>query len=302
MAARGNLRMKKGRASRTAEIAAATRAEHHLHDEPRIFEDPFAFEFTSSTWRRIIVTRPLRWLIFKVVLRSMTPVAAQVIARSRYAEDLLGEAIAAGIRQYVIVGAGFDSFALRHRDHEAAIRVFELDHPDTQRAKCERVRKLGVDLPNHLEFVGIDFECETVADGLTRSTYQAEHPAFFSWLGTTPYLSNSATLDTLASIAGFAAPGSEVVFDYLVPEEILTAPERRIVGKLKRFTARRGEPLIGEFHPEQLENQLRTIGLELVANLSGAEQERRYFSGRHDDLRPMASSFFAHARVARDAA
>ena len=197
--------MKEGRASRTAESAAAARAVHYLYHSPTIFEDPFALEFTSPVWRRIIVTRPLRWFVFNVLLRSLLPVAAQVVARSRYAEDLLEQAIAAGVRQYVIVGAGFDSFALRRRDLEPTVRVFELDHPDTQRAKRRRLLTLGVDQPNNVEFVGIDFEHESVADGLTRSNYQPARPAFFSWLGSTPYLSNAATLGTLGSIARLAA-------------------------------------------------------------------------------------------------
>ena len=294
--------MKEGRASRTAESAAAARALHYLYQSPTIFEDPFALEFTSPVWRRIIVTRPLRWFVFNVLLRSLLPVGAQVVARSRYAEDLLEQAIAAGVRQYVIVGAGFDSFALRRRDLEPTVRVFELDHPDTQRAKRRRLLTLGVGLPNNVEFVGIDFEHESVADGLTRSNYQPARSAFFSWLGSTPDLSNAVTLGTLGSIARLAATGSEVVFDYGVPEEVLSREDARMVKKLKRMTARRGEPLVGEFDPTELEAALRSIGLEVIENLSGAEQEKRYFANRHDGMRPTASSFFAHARVSQSAA
>ena len=103
----------------------------------------------------------------------------------------------------------------------------------------------------------------------------------------------------LASIARLAATGSEVVFDYLVPAEVLSSPDKRILEKLKRFTARRGEPLVGEFHPAEMEMVLGSIGLELIENLSGAEQEKRYFANRDDGLRPMAASFFGHARVSR---
>jgi methyltransferase (TIGR00027 family) len=126
--------MRKGKASRTAEVAAAARARHCLYESPVIFHDPFALEFTSP-WRRIVVTRPLRWLVFEQLLRALRPVGAQIVARSRYAEDVLEQAIAAGVRQYVIVGAGFDSFAVRRRDAESKLRVFELDHPNTQQAK-----------------------------------------------------------------------------------------------------------------------------------------------------------------------
>jgi methyltransferase (TIGR00027 family) len=288
--------MNKGKVSRTAEAAAAVRARHCLYESPVIFQDPFALEFTSPAWRTIVVTKPLRWLVFERLLRALRPVGAQVVARSRYAEDVLEQAIAAGVRQYVIVGAGFDSFALRRRDLESSVRVFELDHPDTQQSKRERLR---VGLPDNLEFVAADLERETVADALVRSNFQRERRAFFSWLGTTPYLSNSATRQTLDSIGRFAATGSGVVFDYLVPDELLLEPDKLTVERLKRFTARRGEPLVGEFHPEELEAMLASGGLELVETLTPAQQEQRYFANRRDGLRPMPASFFVHARVSR---
>ena len=294
--------MKEGRTSRTAEIAAATRASHFLYGSPTVFEDPFALGFTSSVWRKIILTKPLHWLMFDVILRSLRPVGAQVIGRARYAEDLLQHAITRGVCQYVIIGSGFDSFALRRPDLESTLQVFEVDHPDTQQAKRARLLALGTEVPKNLEFVGIDFEGETVADGLRRSRYQPDHPAFFSWLGTTPYLTNAATMSTLASIAESAATGSDVVFDYLVPEAVLSREEARIVERLKRFTARRGEPLVGEFDPIELKEVLRSIGLELLENLSGAEQEKRYFANRKDGMKPTSASYFAHTRVASRAA
>jgi methyltransferase (TIGR00027 family) len=290
--------VKNDRVSRTAEVAAAVRARHHLYESPVIFADPFALELTSPVWRRIVVTKPLCWLVFDNLLSALRPVAGEVVARSRYAEDVLEQAIATGVHQYVIVGAGFDSFVLRRRDLGSRLRVFELDHPDTQQAKRERLGRLGR-APDNLEFVAIDFERDSVADALTRSSFERERPAFFSWLGTTPYLSNSATRQTLASIGRFAAAGSGVVFDYLVPDELLLEPDKLTVKKLKRFTARRGEPIVGAFRPEELESMLASIGLELVENLAAAEQEQRYFASRRDGLRPMPASFFAHARVSK---
>ena len=294
--------MKKGQASRTAEGSAAVRAIHHLHDVPRVFDDPYALEFTSPMWRGIASSSVLQWFITHVVLRSLRPIAAETVVRSRYTEDLLEQAIAGGMRQYVVVGAGFDSFALRHRDSQPGLRVFELDHPDTQRVKVERILSMNIELSGFVEFVAVDFEEQSVAEVLAASSYQAVLPAFYSWLGTVPYLSNAATISTLRSIADYAAPGSELVFDYLVPDEVLSSSERRVVEKLKRFTARRGEPLIGEFHPDELKATLGVVGLELIENLSGVEQEGRYFAGRDDGLRPLPSSYFAHARVLNGAA
>ena len=245
------------------------------------------------------MTKVLRWFVIQGAFRSQAPVAAEVVARSRYAEDLLQEAIARGMQQYVLVGAGFDSFALRHRDSHLGIRIFELDHPDTQRVKIERIHALGIKLPEIVEFVEIDFEEEAVADLLDRSSYEVARPAFFSWLGTVPYLTNAATTATLRSIASYAEPGSEIVFDYLVPDAVLSSSDRRVVQRLRRFTARRAEPLIGEIHPNKLKAMLESIGMELIQNLSGADQEQLYFANRQDGLRPLPSACFTHARVSK---
>jgi len=180
--------------------------------------------------------------------------------------------------------------------------MFELDHPDTQRVKIERLQSLDLELPDFVEFVGVDLERESVAEALGRSAYQGASPAFFSWLGTVPYLSNDAAVATLQSIAEFAAPGSEIVFDYVVPNDALCAEDRRAVEKLKAFAARRGEPLVGAFLPDELETILGALGLELIENLSGVEQGRRYFAGRKDGLHPLRSGYFAHARVSSRAA
>ena len=172
--------MKKGEASQTAEAAAAVRAIHRLQGKPVVFDDAFAHQLTSPGWRRVATNPLLRWLVGQVMLKSQGPIAAQVVGRSRFAEDLLEQAIEAGISQYVVVGAGFDSFALRYRDRYSALNIFELDHPDTQSVKRERILGLGAQLPSTLEFVAVNFEDQTVADALAASNYQASLPGFFS--------------------------------------------------------------------------------------------------------------------------
>jgi methyltransferase (TIGR00027 family) len=291
--------MRKGEASRTAEGAAAARAMHTLLVEDPIFEDAYAVQLTSAAWRRASTTPVLRWIALNILLKPLRTVQAQVVVRSRYAEDLLEQAIRGGVRQYAIVGAGFDSFAFRRRDLESSLRIFEFDHPDTQDLKLERLQALGESFPENLQCVPVDFEKETIADALAKSDYQAALPGFFSWLGTTPYLSNEATLATLRAIAETAVVGSEIVFDYLVPSSLVPDSEREAMRKLKQFTDRRGEPLIGEFEPVEMEALLDSVGLELVENLSPGEQTQRYLEGRSDGLRPLASGYLVHARVKR---
>ncbi len=124
--------MEKGKPSRTAEFVAAVRAAHLLYDRPLLFEDPFALQLTSVTWRAICENRLLHWLVMKKILGALRPLHGQILARSRYAEDQLDKAISAGVRQYVLIGAGLDSFALRRQDVISSLKVYELDHPATQ--------------------------------------------------------------------------------------------------------------------------------------------------------------------------
>ncbi|MEK6806755.1 MAG: class I SAM-dependent methyltransferase [Pseudomonadota bacterium] len=289
--------MKSGQGSRTAEGAAALRASHTLYADPKIFEDPYAYALTSPRWQRLLKNRPLNRLVARLLLRRLAPITAQVVARSRYTEDRLATAVARGVAQYVMVGAGLDSFTLRRRDLEQTLRVFEVDHADTQGWKRQRLARLTDALPRNLEFVAVDFERESLAQALRRSAYRTEVPAFYSWLGTTHYLTPAATLATLESITTIAAPGSELVFDYSLPRELIPAREQRAGGLLRRYTARQGEPMIGQFVPEQLHGALTRLGFEVVEDLSGAAQAQRYFANRDDGLHPTQASHFLHARL-----
>lgn len=291
--------MKAGQRSRTADAIAAVRAAHLFYDRPVIFEDPFAIHLTSFPWRIVGKSRLLYWLVAKKIFGALRPVHAQLLARSRYAEDQLEKAIAAGVNQYVLLGAGLDSFALRRRDLATAVKVYEVDHPASQMTKRKRLARLHVDMPENLEFVPVDFEQETVAEALARSSYVRERPAFFSWLGTTQYLTREAVMNTLRSIAAFAVPSSEIVLTYLIPLELVAPGDRAAVEKAARFAARRGEPFISFFDPRMFPQEVGALGFELVENLSPLEQKARYFAARTDDLRLLSDAYFAHFRVSR---
>lgn len=264
-----------------------------------MFEDPFAIQLTSATWRTICNNQLLHWLVCKKIFGALAPVKGEVLGRSRYAEDQLEKAIATGVRQYVLIGAGLDSFALRRSDLATLVKVYELDHPESQKSKRQRLAMLNIDLPKNLEFVPIDLEEETVPDALARSSYSSAQPVFFSWLGTSPYLTRDAIFDTLRSIASSALPGSEIVFDYQIPDECVDPSEIQVVKKLRKFTARRGELLKTCFDPGTLPDEICNLGFELVENLSPEGQKARYFAGRSDDLQPLANFYFAHFRVRR---
>ena len=288
--------MKPGQGSGTAEGAAAFRASHTLYDSNPVFRDPFAIALTSPGWRRILKSRLLHWLVLRRYLRSLRPIVAHVAARSRYTEDRLEAAVRRGVGQYVIVGAGLDAFALRRPDLKSKLRVYEVDHPDTQAMKRRRLKEIAPALPENLEFVAVNFERESIAQGLSRASYRKDAPAFFSWLGTTHYLTPQATFATLRAIASVTAPGSEIVLDYGLTRELLPARALAAGKRLSRIVSHRQEPFLGRYAPDELHREVKAMGWEVVEDLSGAEQERRYFAGRADGLAPTGGTHFLHLR------
>ena len=289
--------MKKRRRSKTAEAAAACRAYHLIDHVPVVFEDPYAIHLTSSFWRVILRSSFLRRLVFRRALRVMDPIGWEIIGRARWAEDRLTRAIGVGVDQYLLLGAGLDSFALRRRDLSRNLRVFELDHPSSQEVKRRRLSELTIDLPENLEFVPVNFEEENLADALARSSFRSERPAFFSWLGVTPYLTSEAIFRTLGSIAAIAAPGSEMVLDYFAGKEHVQPDDLPSVESLERFVARRGEPFMSAFGPDVFWQQVRALGFEVVQQLSPEEQSRHYLAGHDENARTAANAFFVHLRL-----
>jgi methyltransferase (TIGR00027 family) len=201
--------------------------------------------------------------------------------------------------QYVIMGAGYDSFALRRRDLSGAIRIFELDHPATQKAKKERLSELNVELPKNLELIPVDFEKETIAEVLKRSSYIREVPTFFSCLGTIHFLTRDAVFKTLRSLTSLAAPGSEIIFDYPIPDALINPKDLKRVKKNWRLAAHYGEPVFAHFGPHILATEMEDLSLELIENLLPNEQKARYFANRKDNIIPSGSTYFAHFRVRR---
>ena len=288
--------MKANRHSSTAEATAAVRAWHRMHHEPLILDDPYALEFTSGLWRIICRNRLLTWLIFEGALGKLQPIAAEIICRARYTEDKLEAAIDNGMRQYVLLGAGFDSYALRHAATAENLRIFELDHPLSQQVKKERIYKHHDRLPPLLEFVPVDFEKQTLAEVLDDSGYDRQQPAFFSWLGVAQYLPSTAVQNTLEALAAYAASGSELVFDYLLPASELSASDQSILKGLQRFTERRGEPLASYFTPAELATMANQSGFEVVENFSPDDQAAQYFTQRNHNLVPFNGYHIIHLR------
>jgi O-methyltransferase involved in polyketide biosynthesis len=307
-------------ASRTALRVAARRAAHQILDRPPVFEDPLALAIVGAE------------AVEKAASEASSPsLRAFIAARSRFAEDELARAVERGVRQYVVLGAGLDTFAYRnphvalgagldtfayrnphgvpgagldtfayrnphgvpgagldtfaYRNPHVALglRVFEVDHPATQEWKRGRLRTAGIEIPAELVFVAMNFERQSLAGALPSAGFRAGEPAFFSWLGVVPYLTEGAFLATMSFIAGLP-PSSGVVFDYAVARHALSLREQLAFDALASRVAAAGEPFHLFFDPAALAAQVRQLGFRHLEDLAAAGINSRYFLGRADGL------------------
>jgi methyltransferase (TIGR00027 family) len=267
------------------------RAAHQILDEPRVFEDPLAMSVIgrdAADWLRSTPETPGD--------RASRHLRAFMAARSRFAEDELSAAIARGAAQYVVLGAGLDTYAYRNRAPASDLRVFEVDHPATQAWKQTRLAEAGIAIPSSLRFVPVDFEKETLASALEDAGFDRTRITFFSWLGVTPYLTAEATMTTLVFIASLPA-GSGVVFDYAVERSSLSPLEQMALDALASRVARAGEPFQLFLEPQALGAMLRAAGFHHLEDLGPLEIDARYFGHRTDGLR--VGSGLAHLMSAR---
>jgi methyltransferase (TIGR00027 family) len=264
--------MKHGRASRTALRTAIRRAAHQLVDSPLVLDDPIAVRLLGPGY-----ARDLERASHKVARDFRLFMAA----RSRYVEDRLAEAVARGAAQYVILGAGLDTFA--YRNPFPALRVFEVDFPATQEWKRGLLEEAAIPAPTSLTFVPLDFERKALAAGLAEAGFDRAKPAFFSWLGVVPYLTLDAFRATLAAICQLPA-GTGLGFDYAFSPETLSPPRRKVFDRLAERVAAAGEPFRLFFTPAQLESELLRAGFKRIEQADWARLNELYFQGRADGL------------------
>ncbi|MHB1328233.1 MAG: class I SAM-dependent methyltransferase [Gemmatimonadales bacterium] len=211
---------------RAAEMAAAFRAAHYRDERPLIFADPFALRLASPGWRAICRYGFLRHFVLEQLFGKYRPIRGQLLYLARIAEDWLEQFVDAGGRQYVLVGAGLDSFALRRTDLADQLKVFEVDREAAQRAKRDRISSMGAE-PENVEWIPLDDARESLPDALRRSTFRFHRPAFFSWMGFSRCLDGHRPADVLRSLAEVAAPGTRVAIGYVVREQQGRAGEDR---------------------------------------------------------------------------
>ena len=270
------------RPSKTAELAAAIRALHLRRASSPLFTDEFALSMCGPFWRRVVSSRALSWLVVDVLLRRM-PISPVVFTRARYGEDRAEAAVTQGVDQYVIIGAGYETFAMRREDLMARLTVYELDQAGTQETKRRRMREAGIPTPEGVRYVAADLNVETLHDALERAGFDASRPALCSWFGVTYYLGKDAIRETLASIATKMAPGSSVMFDYLADSASTPAASQDMRRRCADFVARRGEPWISSFNPGEVPAFLVENGYSEIEHLEPDRIGPRYSSG-HPDL------------------
>ncbi len=291
--------MKENQASFTAMSVAYMRAYHSIYDAPKIFDDFLAYDLIPEEKRELIekhlIEQYVTWdqqlkdtenatsLHDRITTsESLMQAINNVISRARYTEDTLEEAFRQGVKQYVILGAGMDTFAFRRPEMMEKLEVFEVDHPATQEFKLNRLTELGWKHPAKLHFIPVDFTKENLVTALTRSSsYDPKIKSFFSWFGVTPYLPQKDVLATLRFISDLAPAGSTLVFDCIdtaafIPEKL--SPQMR---ELFEYLRKIGEPIKSRgFNPSNLAEDLASLGFQLYEDLSPTDIEGRYLQGR----------------------
>jgi len=275
--------MEEARASHTALRVAMRRAAHQLVDEPKVLDDPIAL--------KILGPRAIQRLEGGEGMghdRLSRGLRAFMAARSRYAEDELARAIERGVAQYVVLGAGLDTFAYRNPHSATGLRVFEVDYPATQEWKRRQLEATGIEIPASLTFAPVDFERQTLARGLGDAGFDREKPSFFSWLGVSMYLSDEA-IEATFRFAGSLPRGGGIVFDYMVPRESLGLMERMAFDVLAKRVESAGEPFVTSFEPKALAERLKQSRFSSVEDMGSDEINARYFANRADGLRVMGN-------------
>src|SRR5215469_12466755 len=260
--------MQDNQPSRTAQGAALHRAAHQLVDRPPVFADPLAIRIVGEeAATELRAGRDARAMTEAMGLRAF------IATRSRFTEDCLREAMARGVRQYVLLGAGLDTFA--YRAPREALRVFEVDHPATQAWKRQRLSEVAIAAPGWVTYAPVDFERETLRDGLARAQFDFAAPAVFASL----------------------AKGSEIVFDYAEPLHRYDGAQREHFEAMAARVAASGEPFRSFFEPHTLVRDVKALGFSFAEDLDAEALNARYFRGRADGLALRGRGHLLHARV-----
>jgi methyltransferase (TIGR00027 family) len=272
----------------TAVRVALWRALHvELDAPPHVLDDTVGLRLADPdpNWRRRGDMDPEGTRAFR----------ASIVARARYLDDLVRAQAEAGLGQYVILGAGLDTFAQRHPD--VALRIFEVDQPGTQEWKRRRLVEVGYPLPERLQFVPVDFESdESWPDALAANGFDAGSAAVVSSTGVSMYLTKEATEATLRQVAALAS-GSVLAMTFMLPLDLVDPAERPMQEAVEQAAANSGTPFISHYSPDEIADMCRGAGFSSVRHVSPDDLTERYFAGRADGLRPPTAEQLVVATV-----
>lgn len=272
--------MKKGKASWTASITAIFRAVESIRPaRQRLFIDEYAATFLQPSVRLILKNRLLARLVLWFAIERRFPGATDtIVSRIRFVDDCLINSIKDGVEQVVILGAGYDSRAYRFNELKGK-RVFEVDHPNTQKLKKDKILNIFGELPCHVAYVPVDFEKDKLILKLVEAGYSKNLKTLFIWEGVCKYLTPNAVYELLSEVSGNCCKGSSIVFDYLFKTMIEGRMGSSLGDKILKFQAKKGEPYIFGLPKQNPEKIIMSKGFSLVHNITASKIKTMYFSG-----------------------
>lgn len=281
--------MRSGKASWTAEITAVFRATESIRPtQVRLFYDKYAANFLRPSFRFILKNRLLAlFLLWLMIDRRFPGASTTVVSRIRFVDDCLKDCIKEGVEQLVILGAGYDARAYRFSELKNRL-VFEVDHPNTQKIKIDKITRIFIKLPDHVVYVPVDFEKDKLISKLVEAGYRRDLKTLFIWEGVSKYLTVNAVNELLSVVSGNSLIGSSIVFDYLFQSMVDGNSGSKLAEKALNFQARKGEPFIFGLPEKNPEHFIMSRGFSSVKNYTAARIKSMYFSGmsRGKNLHP----------------
>ncbi|MDR2309209.1 MAG: SAM-dependent methyltransferase [Paucimonas sp.] len=266
-------------ASWTALFASIARAAHQVLDgHPKLLDDPVVVGLVEGTSVSEIRAQAAQ---FDTPMQRL--VRSLFVLRSRFVEDRLRAAVESGVKQYIVLGAGLDTFAYRQPPWAAQLSIIEVDHPASQARKRDYLSRAGVAVAGNVSFCPLDFERERLMQGLRSSDFDSAQPAFFSWLGVTQYLTGTAIKDVLGEVSS-CAPGSAIALSFVLADGLLSGLDAQTGNHFAALAQGRGEPWLSRLSPEQLRTWLHAAGFARVQHARPEALQRHYYGRRTDGL------------------
>lgn len=303
--------MEKNKESLTALVSCYARGYHALQSNQPIFNDFVASTLLKEEEKQLISTNWANAIAFFAPEKSETlktfeeklqwvmnnQTVPQLVSRARYAEDGLLSAIERGVRQYVILGAGFDTFAWRQENLPDDFIIYEVDHPATQAFKINRLQEMGMEIPKNVRFVSVDFKRDSLQDELMKVGYNIQTLTYFSLLGVVMYLEKQDFYQLLSTVSDLSMNGSSFIFDYLDDTAFNDALASKKLIQMRQITAHTGEPMVTGFDPLTLDLELQDCNMLVYENLSPENIQEWYFTDGEDGLHAFDHFHFAHLVV-----